>query len=68
MIRTNEVIKRQEERIMKANVILNCKSEQEAQKHASRLENYGYVQVANCYWTEVWQKPDGWTVQLNRTF
>ena len=53
---------------MKANVILNCKSEQEAQKHASRLENYGYVQVANCYWTEVWQKPDGWTVQLNRTF
>lgn len=52
----------------KANVIINAKNEEEAQKHIHQLKKNGYERKENCYWTEVFQKADGWTVQVNRVF
>lgn len=53
---------------MKANVILNTHSEAEAQRHEAQLEKNGYKVIANCYWKVIFQKADGWTVQVNREF
>ncbi|EDN76411.1 hypothetical protein [Mediterraneibacter gnavus] len=53
---------------MKANVIINAQNEQEAERHIEQLQKNGYKRVANCYWTEIFKKEDGWTVQVNRDF
>ena len=53
--------------MMKVNVILNTRSEEEAQRHERQLKKNGYTLKANCYWTEIFEK-DGWIVQLNRDF
>ena len=52
---------------MKANVIINTYSEQDAQRHERQLRKNGYKVVANCYWTMLFEK-DNWVVQLNRDF
>ena len=41
---------------MKANVILNTKSESEAQRHEAQLKKNGYKLKENCYWTEIFNR------------
>jgi hypothetical protein len=52
---------------MKANVIVNAHTNEEAHYHENQLRRYGYKVIANCYWTMLFEK-NGWVVQLNREF
>jgi hypothetical protein len=49
-----------------ADVIVKCYSSEEAAQHIWQLKKNGYKRVQNCFWVEIWEKPNGWTVELDR--
>ena len=51
-----------------ANVIVKAYSNDDALEHIAQLRKNGYTRKGNCFWVEIWQKPNGWTVQLERDY